>query len=80
MDTPTEITTVTGMTITAGDKPAGRLTLPLGDCIVIVMKEKFGRDRQSGSSALECGHLELLVIELIPNAISLRACSPVADR
>jgi hypothetical protein len=24
-------------------KRQGRLTLPLGDCIVIMMKEKFGR-------------------------------------
>jgi hypothetical protein len=28
----------------------------------------------------ECGHLELWVIELIPNAIFLGACSPAADR
>jgi hypothetical protein len=53
---------------------------PSRDCVVIMMKERFGRDRQSGSSALECGHLELWVIELIPDAIFLRACSPVDER
>ncbi len=45
-----------------------------------MMKERFGRDRQSGSSALECGHLELWVIDLVSNTIFLRACSPLADR
>jgi hypothetical protein len=56
------------------------LPSPSRDCVVIMMKERFGRGRQSGSSALECGHLELWVIELVTNAIFLRACSPVADR
>jgi hypothetical protein len=42
-------------------------------------KERFGRGRQSGSSALECGHLELWVIEVVPNSIFLRAWNPVAD-
>jgi hypothetical protein len=37
-----------------------------------MIKERFGRDRQPGSSALECGHLELWVIELVPNAIFSR--------
>ena len=41
---------------------------------------RYGRNRQSSSSALECGHLELWVIELLANAIFSWACSPVADR
>jgi hypothetical protein len=45
-----------------------------------MMKERFGQDRQSGSSALEGGHLELWVIELVSNAIFSRACSPGVDR
>jgi hypothetical protein len=41
----------------------------LGDCVVIMMEGRSGRNRQSGSSTLECGHLELLVIELLAYAI-----------
>jgi hypothetical protein len=43
-------------------------------------EERFGLDRQSGSSALEYGCLELWVVELASNEIYSRACSPVADR
>jgi hypothetical protein len=44
-----------------------------------MMEGRYGRNRQSGSSALECGHLELWVIELPPNAIFSWAYRPVAD-
>jgi hypothetical protein len=43
-------------------------------------EERFGRDRQSGSSALESGHLEVRVIDVVTNVIFLRGCGPVADR
>jgi hypothetical protein len=46
---------------------------------LLMMKERFGRDKQSGSSALECGHLEFWVMELVPNGIFLRACNLAAD-
>jgi hypothetical protein len=54
--------------------------LSLRDCVVIMMKGRYGRDRQSGSSALGCGHLELWVTDLGSNAIFSRDCIPVADR
>jgi hypothetical protein len=41
---------------------------------------RYGRNRQSSSSALECGHLELWVIELLANAIFSWDCGPAADR
>jgi hypothetical protein len=44
-------------------------TLALGDCVVIMMEGRYGRNRLSDSSALACGHLELWVIELLANAI-----------
>jgi hypothetical protein len=53
---------------------------PFRDCVVIVMEGRYGRNRQSGSSALECGHLELWVIELLANATFSWACNTVADR
>jgi hypothetical protein len=34
-----------------------------------MMKERFGQDRQSGSATLECGHLELWIIEFVSNAL-----------
>jgi hypothetical protein len=54
--------------------------LPFGDCVVIMMEVGNRRDKHSGSSALECGHLEVWVIELLANATFPSACSPVADR
>jgi len=57
------------------------IPFPPWDCVVIVMKEGFGRDGQSGSSALGCGHIvELWVIEIIPRLIFSMACGQVADR
>jgi len=41
----------------------------LRDCVVIMMEGGFRRDRQSGSSALECGRLNLWVIGLLRNGI-----------
>jgi len=41
----------------------------LRDCVVIMMEGGFRRDRQSGSSALECGRLKLWVIGLLRNGI-----------
>jgi hypothetical protein len=61
----------------------GLLTPLFRDWVVIMMKERFGRDPARaglGSSAFECGHLELWVVELVSNAIFARVCSPVADR
>ncbi len=46
----------------------------------MMMEERFGRDRQLGSSAFECNHEEVWVIYLVSNAVFLRACSAVADR
>jgi hypothetical protein len=46
----------------------------------IITEGRFGRDRQSDFSALECGHLELWVIDLFSNEIFSRACGPAADR
>jgi hypothetical protein len=46
----------------------------------MMTRERFGRGRQSGFSALEYGHLELWVIDLVSNAILPGACSLVADR
>ena len=57
--------------------------LSLEDCLVIIMEGKYWRNPALaglGSSALECGHLELWVIELPANAIFSLACSPAADR
>jgi hypothetical protein len=45
----------------------------------IIVKGKHGRDRHSGSSALEYGLLGLRGIGLLANAISPRAWSSVAD-
>jgi len=39
-------------------------SLSLGDCVIIMMRERFRRNRQSGSPALECGHLRSWVISL----------------
>jgi hypothetical protein len=49
-----------------------------GDCVVIMEEERFGRDRQSGSSALECGHLKLSLIDLLGNTILSWGCNSVA--
>jgi hypothetical protein len=56
------------------------LTLLLSprDCVVIMEEERFGRDRQSDSSALECGHLELSLTDLLGNTILSWCCSSVA--
>jgi hypothetical protein len=48
----------------------------LGDCVVIMMEGRFRRDRQSGSSALECGHLKLWVIGLLRNGILFMGLEP----
>jgi hypothetical protein len=39
-----------------------------------MMMEKFGRDKQPGSSALDCGHLKLWVMKLVSNAKLSRTC------
>jgi hypothetical protein len=54
------------------------LTLPFspGDCVVIMMEGRFRRDRQSDSSALECGHLKLWVIGLLRNGILFMGLEP----
>jgi hypothetical protein len=36
---------------------------PLRDCVVIMMEGRYGRDRQSDSSTLECGHVTGSMIE-----------------
>jgi hypothetical protein len=54
----------------------------LDDCVVIMMESGSGRDPAlagSGSSALECGHLEWSVIELAANEVFSGISSPVAD-
>jgi len=59
------------------------IPLPLGECVVIMMKERLGQDPAlagSGSLALECRHLELWVIELVSNTIFSGGYSPVAER
>jgi hypothetical protein len=56
------------------------IPLPFRDCVAIMTEGRYVRNRQSRSSALECGHLELWVIELLAKAIFSCACSPVADR
>jgi hypothetical protein len=42
---------------------------PPRDCVVIVMEGGFRRNRQSGSSALECGRLKVWVIGVLRNGI-----------
>ncbi len=49
---------------------------PLGDCVVIMMEGEFRRNRQSGSSALECGRLKLWVIGLLGNGILFMGLEP----
>ena len=44
------------------------------------MEGRHGRNRQSDSSALECGHLELWVIELLADVIFSCGYSLVVDR
>jgi hypothetical protein len=52
------------------------ITLPLGDCVTIVMKGGFRWNRQSGSSALECGRLRVWVIGLLRNGILFMGLEP----
>jgi hypothetical protein len=40
----------------------------------------YERNRQSGFSALECGHVEVRAMELLANAIFSWVCPPVAGQ
>ena len=59
---------------------AGKLSLPTGDSVAIMMEGRYGRNRQSGSSALECGHLEVWVIDLPASEIFPWAWRPAVYR
>jgi len=52
------------------------IPLPPGDRVVIMMESGFRRNRQSGSSALECGRLKLWVIGLLGNGILFMGLEP----
>jgi hypothetical protein len=49
---------------------------PSRDCVVIMMEGGFRENRQSGSSALECGRLKLWVIGLLGNGIHFMDLKP----
>jgi hypothetical protein len=49
---------------------------PPRDCVVIMIEGGCRRDRQSGSSALECGRLKLWVIGLLGNGILFMGLEP----
>ncbi len=59
---------------------AGKLSLPTGDSVAIMMEGRYGRNRQSGSSALGCGYLEVWVIDLPASEIFPWAWRPAVDR
>ena len=54
------------------------LTLPLSprDCVIIMMEGGFRRNRQSGSSVLECGCLKLWGIDLLRNGFLFMGLEP----
>jgi hypothetical protein len=49
---------------------------PSRDCVVIMMEGRFRWNRQSGSSALECGRLKSWVIGLLRNGILFIGLEP----
>jgi hypothetical protein len=49
---------------------------PLRGCVVIVMEGGLGRNRQSGSSALECGRLKAWAIGFFRNGILFMGLEP----
>jgi hypothetical protein len=54
----------------------GPLSIVAHNCVVIMMESGFRRNRQSGSSALECGRLKLGVIGLLGNGIHFMDLEP----